>query len=642
MAKGKPQPADKSSSDDIDKESKAVAQNLIYEAKIQELTEKIEIFKQKNDILQNENTLLGQTQAASSQNKKDIVEFLNIKVVEHEQHITELLRRIKELEDEKIMIKENRKIELEKLQQEHDEVVTNLNIQNTKYKTELDELTKFKANKKKMETEMEDLRKTIIENEEEYKKTIYNMEKKMLQDKTKLRKEMLQKVNEVVLNFQKVADQQIAETTKRAIQENIIINSQLKKMSEKTVSLLSENQMLQQRNEKLKTANVLLAEIEKIIGKKNKTNQQIMKWIIEQKNLPYINIDKIVEKEIFRDVEKNNIETFKTINEKNSANTSKTTLEKKEMKEENSENSDNQNNKKQENDVNGDTEKSDTEKSRSGHIIFQLNSANNNNMNNSKKNLVNDKNVNKKDKNDNNTLKNKNADKENKSSNSLESTRSLSNSETEIDTKNIMEEEDTKNKLVLHKMLTNSSKKLNNDIDLINRAIRLQELVNMLTSFFLFFPENNNYPFAEIYDEHRHRRQKKEIKDFIDKEQVMDNFNKNIKDSNNQLIKKEENHGDSDNESEKEGLEYDVEINEKYEKSPESRNIHIYDTDDLSEVINKMKALVKKKNLTTYDQEAYFKKLIDSKLKNFLNARSVYSYRKAQTKTNPASSGRTK
>jgi len=54
--------------------------------------------------------LLGQTQAASSQNKKDIVEFLNIKVVEHEQHITELLRRIKELEDEKIMIKENRNI----------------------------------------------------------------------------------------------------------------------------------------------------------------------------------------------------------------------------------------------------------------------------------------------------------------------------------------------------------------------------------------------------------------------------------------------------------------------------------------------------------------------------------------------------
>jgi len=131
---------------------------------------------------------------------------------------------------------------------------------------------------------------------------------------------MLQKVNEVVLNFQKVADQQIAEvwfikyyeytpllmilikiklyfnviifkkkkkTKKRAIQENIIINSQLKKMSEKTISLLSENQMLVQRNAKLKTANNLLSEIEKIIGKKNKTNQQVMKWLIEQKKSKY-------------------------------------------------------------------------------------------------------------------------------------------------------------------------------------------------------------------------------------------------------------------------------------------------------------------------------------------------------------------
>jgi len=34
-----------------------------------------------------------------------------------------------------------------------------------------------------METEIENLKRTIVENEEEYKKTIYNMEKKMLQDK---------------------------------------------------------------------------------------------------------------------------------------------------------------------------------------------------------------------------------------------------------------------------------------------------------------------------------------------------------------------------------------------------------------------------------------------------------------------------
>jgi len=197
--------------DDSEKESKAVVQNLVYEAKIQKLTEKIEIYKQKNELLLNENSLLGEAQAASSQNKKDIVEFLNVKVIEHEQHITELAERIKELEQEKLMVEENGKMELEKLKEEHTTVIENLTFQNTKYKTELEELSQFKINKKKMETEIENLKRTIVENEEEYKTTIYNMEKRMLQDKTKLRKEMLQKVNEVVLNFQKVADQQIAE-----------------------------------------------------------------------------------------------------------------------------------------------------------------------------------------------------------------------------------------------------------------------------------------------------------------------------------------------------------------------------------------------------------------------------------------------
>ena len=51
--------------------------------------------------------MLGQTQAASSQNKKDIVEFLNVKVVEHEQHITELAEKITKLENEKLMLEES-------------------------------------------------------------------------------------------------------------------------------------------------------------------------------------------------------------------------------------------------------------------------------------------------------------------------------------------------------------------------------------------------------------------------------------------------------------------------------------------------------------------------------------------------------
>lgn len=79
---------------------------------------------------------------------------------------------------------------------------------------------------------------------------------------------------------------------------------------------------------------------------------------------------------------------------------------------------------------------------------------------------------------------------------------------------------------------------------------------------------------------------------------------------------------------------YSVEINEKFDKFPESRPIQIYDSDSLDEVIDKMKILVKERNLTSYDQEIYFKRLVESKLKNFGNYRSNYAFRKSQTTLN--------
>jgi len=199
-----------------------------------------------------------------------------------------------------------------------------------------------------------------------------------------------------------------------------------------------------------------------------------------------------------------------------------------------------------------------------------------------------------------------------------------------------MEEKETKSKLVLQKMLTNNYKKLNSDIDLINRAIRLQDLVNMMTSFFLFYPENNNYPFVEEYDEHRSQRTKKEIKDFIDKKQILDHLEENIEDFNDQLAGMDDVNDDINKKNEElyNTSNYSVEINEKYDKFPESRPIQIYDSDNLDEVINKMKILVKEKNLTSYDQEIYFKRLVESKLKNFGNYRSNYAFRRSQTALN--------
>ena len=59
--------------------------------------------------------------------------------------------------------------------------------------------------------------------------------------KFRLKKDMIVKVNQVAADFRRVSNKQMADTTKRTIRENVSINAQLQKMSEKIVELISDN-----------------------------------------------------------------------------------------------------------------------------------------------------------------------------------------------------------------------------------------------------------------------------------------------------------------------------------------------------------------------------------------------------------------
>ena len=60
----------------------------------------------------------------------------------------------------------------------------------------------------------------------------------------RLKKDMMHKVNIVASDFRKVSNKMMAETTKRTIRENVSINSQIQKMSDKSHELDSENEEL--------------------------------------------------------------------------------------------------------------------------------------------------------------------------------------------------------------------------------------------------------------------------------------------------------------------------------------------------------------------------------------------------------------
>ena len=86
---------------------------------------------------------------------------------------------------------------------------------------------------------------------------------------------MVGKVNLVAAEFRKMSDLQMADTTKRAIQENVTINVQLQKMSEKTTELVKENERLATREKDLKRQLEIAESTEKEATRKNISNQKV-------------------------------------------------------------------------------------------------------------------------------------------------------------------------------------------------------------------------------------------------------------------------------------------------------------------------------------------------------------------------------
>lgn len=98
-----------------------------------------------------------------------------------------------------------------------------------------------------------------------------------MQNKTnfRLKKEMILRVNQVAAEFRKVSNKQMAETTKRTIRENVSINAQLSKMSDKTMEMIQENDQLREKEKQMKQHIEMLEFNEKELAKKNSSNQKV-------------------------------------------------------------------------------------------------------------------------------------------------------------------------------------------------------------------------------------------------------------------------------------------------------------------------------------------------------------------------------
>ncbi|KNE61071.1 hypothetical protein AMAG_06826 [Allomyces macrogynus ATCC 38327] len=254
----------------------------LYELKIKDLLDKVDKTKEKQKLLVAENETLLKVQTKSVSEKQDIVEFLRIELANHERTLADAEDRLHALEQEQQYLLRMHASELDAKDQVLNEERETLQAKIARLTAELQELTEFRGRKAAMERDLAQLVSDLDDKERAYHADVTSMERKYLQDKHALKREMAAKVADAVGSFRRVADTQMAETTKRALRENLVATAQLRKLATKTSEIMAENDALKEANTKLRIDAEILRNGQTQLARKASAAHQVIRRLLDK------------------------------------------------------------------------------------------------------------------------------------------------------------------------------------------------------------------------------------------------------------------------------------------------------------------------------------------------------------------------
>ncbi|KAM3910986.1 cilia- and flagella-associated protein 157 [Leptodactylus fuscus] len=273
----KEKPADRPKAEPVSEESKEH-----YELQIRDLEGRLERYQKKwDEICAKESFFQAQFDQLSS-DKKEIVSFLKRTLNQRIDEIADLNDQLAGLQQAKDAEKDAYETQLAQMRHEFQETKDRVTSENMLLAGKLASLEEFRVQKEGLMAKFAALEEKLRKQEEEHKDMMYKLEKKAVLDKDRLKKEMVQKVNTVAAEFRRVSNDQMAETTKRAIRENAAISSQLAKMSEKSLELIDENDQLKEQESELRKQLEMLEDNEKEFVKNNLSNQKVIRMLTEK------------------------------------------------------------------------------------------------------------------------------------------------------------------------------------------------------------------------------------------------------------------------------------------------------------------------------------------------------------------------
>ncbi|XP_039177390.1 cilia- and flagella-associated protein 157 isoform X1 [Crotalus tigris] len=253
-----------------------------YLIQIRDLEGRLARYQQKWDQLQVSEELFRCEYEKMLTDNKEIVAFLKKTLNQRVDEIADLTLQLQNLQQAKDLEKDAFETQLVQLRHEFQETKDQLTSENMLLSGKLAALEEFRLQKDEILAKFAERENQLRKEEEQHKDVIYNLERKAVIDKERMKKDMLHRVNAVAAEFRKVANNQMAETTKRTIRENVAISLQLTKVTEQSLQLIQENDRLKAAHAEAAKQLQLLEQNEKKMVK-NSLGHQKMIWMLTEK-----------------------------------------------------------------------------------------------------------------------------------------------------------------------------------------------------------------------------------------------------------------------------------------------------------------------------------------------------------------------
>ncbi|XP_062307637.1 cilia- and flagella-associated protein 157 [Osmerus eperlanus] len=267
--------ADKTRSDDALSE----CGKEFYRAQIRDLEEQLEKYQHKCDKLEVEQKDFSSLYDTLEEEKKQIVHYLKRSLTQEEEKVKEVTERLVSLQQAKDAERDAFEMQLAQIRLESQENKDKLTSKNMVLASKLAALEDFRVQKEELTAHMQSLEMQLEKREEEHRIVIYNLERKAVLDIDRLKKEMQQRVAAVAAEFRRESDRKMPEITKRAIHENVSVNTQISQLSDRSRMLLEENETLRQTERDLRREMGILESVVNDITHKNVSNQKVVQLL---------------------------------------------------------------------------------------------------------------------------------------------------------------------------------------------------------------------------------------------------------------------------------------------------------------------------------------------------------------------------